>query len=192
MNTIKSTESTKRTARQLPALMVAVFAVLTVMSPTRAAQAEPVVDIDAAAPVISRHDIEIEAPLDTVWKIQTSISEWTQWRPTVTAAQFDGELKTGAAFKWEEGGLKITSTVQQLLPGRRIVWTGPAQGIFAVHVWEFTATERGVHVHTEESWSGDRVQAQAAALQPVLDGALIDWLERLKSTSEAAVAMATP
>lgn len=68
---------------------------------------------------------------------------------------------------------------------RRIVWTGPAQGIDAVHVWEFIATSGGVRVRTEESWRGDVVRANAATLQPVLDGALQDWLTRLKTTSEA-------
>ncbi len=69
---------------------------------------------------------------------------------------------------------------------RRIVWTGPAQGIFAVHAWEFTPTAQGVRVHTEESWSGDAVRANAGALQALLDQALQDWLERLKARSEEA------
>ncbi len=154
---------------------------------TTPVRAEPISGIDMAAPVISRNEIVIEAPLETVWKIQTDINAWIQWRPTVTAARFDGVLQAGSAFRWEEGGLKITSTVLELLPMRRIVWTGPAQGIDAVHVWEFTASEHGVRVRTEESWSGDVVGANAPALQPVLDGALQDWLARLKSTSEGSI-----
>ena len=137
--------------------------------------------------VFPKQGKRIGAPLETVWKIQTDINAWIQWRPTVTAARFDGVLQAGSAFRWEEGGLKITSTVLELLPMRRIVWTGPAQGIDAVHVWEFTASEHGVRVRTEESWSGDVVGANAPALQPVLDGALQDWLARLKSTSEGSI-----
>lgn len=96
-----------------------------------------------------------------------------------------GALQVGSAFEWEEAGLKITSTVQEIQPFRRIVWTGPAQGIDAVHVWEFTATANGVHVHTEESWTGEVVSANKAQLQPLLDGALADWLTRLKRMAEA-------
>jgi hypothetical protein len=51
-------------------------------------------------------------------------------------------------------------------------------------------TERGVHVHTEESWTGDPVRSNAATFQPLLDGALQDWLTRLKTASEASVLQA--
>lgn len=171
-----------------PAIVATVAtAILGAVLQTGDARAAPVTVIDQAAPVISRNEIFINAPLATVWKIQTGVSAWTTWRPTVTAAHFDGELQIGSVFKWEEGGLQITSTVQELLPLRRIVWTGPAQGIAAVHVWEFTPTEQGVRVRTEESWSGDVVSTNAATLKPVLDGALQEWLTRLKATSEQSV-----
>jgi|SRR5579859_7858479 len=150
------------------------------------ARTTPMTEIDRTAPIISRGDIFIKAPIETVWHIQTNISGWTTWRPTVSAAHYDGQLKAGSAFPWEEGGLQITSTVQDLVPMRRIVWTGPAQGIHAIHVWEFTATAEGVQVHTEESWTGEAAKAHAATLQPLLDKALQDWLARLKSTSEAS------
>ncbi|CUI08577.1 hypothetical protein BN2497_11931 [Janthinobacterium sp. CG23_2] len=119
--------------------------------------------------------------METIWNAQTDIWSWTQWRPTVTAAHLDGEPKAGSDFKWEEGGLKITSTVQERIPTRRIVWTGQAQGIDAVQVWGFIATSGGVRVRTGESWSGEVVRANAATLQPVLDGVLQDWLTRLSA-----------
>ncbi|MCW2392422.1 nucleoside-diphosphate-sugar epimerase/uncharacterized protein YndB with AHSA1/START domain [Sphingobium sp. B1D7B] len=163
---------------------LALAAALAIGAPSSPGQAR-VNHIDTAAPVISRNEIFIAAPVETVWAVQTDISAWTQWRPTVTAAHLDGELKAGSAFKWEEGGLKITSTVQELIPMRRIVWTGPAQGIDAVHKWEFIRTNGGVRVRTEESWSGNVVNKNAVTLQPMLDRALQDWLTRLKATSEA-------
>lgn len=179
-----SSKSSMATHAAAAAVLTAVRGVVLQIDDARAA---PVTGIDQTAPVVSRNEIVIDAPLETVWKIQTGISAWTKWRPTVTAARFNGELKVGSAFKWEEGGLQITSTVQELVPLRRIVWTGPAQGIDAVHVWEFTTTEQGVRVRTEESWSGDTVRTNAAVLKPILDGALQDWLTRLKTTSEATV-----
>jgi len=141
-------------------------------------------DIDATAPVITRDEILINAPLDAVWRIQTDVSAWPTWRPEVRAARLDGDLDVGSVFHWEEGGLEITSTVQEIAPLRRIVWTGPAQGIEAVHVWQFTPAPAGVLVHTEESWSGAPVDAQAASLQPLLDGAIRAWLGHLKVRAE--------
>lgn len=155
------------------------------LSSAGSACADTAVGIDRSAPIISIRDIDIDAPLSKVWAIQTNISAWPTWRPTVSAAHHDGELSVGSAFPWEEGGLQIVSTVRDIVPKRRMVWTGPAQGIFAVHVWEFQETARGVHVHTEESWSGDVVRVNAASLQPLLDGALQEWLQRLKRASEA-------
>ncbi|MCC8401411.1 SRPBCC family protein [Paraburkholderia sp. MMS20-SJTN17] len=183
MKNIISSAAARFVARASVLTSIAVVAVALLAA--EEAHAGTTVDIDLAAPVVSRHDVDIDAPLSTVWAVQTNISAWPTWRPTVTAAHFDGTLSAGSAFKWEEGGLKITSTVREIVPQRRIVWTGPAQGIFAVHVWEFSATGRGVHVHTEESWSGDVVRANATTLQPMLDGALGDWLTRLKQVSEA-------
>ena len=183
MNNFTSGAAARLIARTsvVTAFTVVAVALLT----AKRAHAEATVSIDQAAPVVSRQDVDIDAPLSTVWAVQTNIPAWPTWRPTVTAAHFDGTLSVGSVFKWEEGGLKITSTIQEIVPQRRIVWTGPAQGILAVHVWELTATERGVHVHTEESWSGKVVRANVTTLQPMLDGALQDWLARLKQVSES-------
>ena len=142
-------------------------------------------DINSAAPVITRDEIIIDAPLDVVWKTQTAISGWPRWRPQVASARFQGHLTVGSVFHWEEGELQIASTVRELQPLRRLVWDGPAQGIYAVHVWEFTATNRGVLVHTEESWEGDPVSAQASTLQPLLDSAIRTWLTNLKRAAES-------
>jgi uncharacterized protein YndB with AHSA1/START domain len=111
-------------------------------------------DVDSNAPVLTRDEILIDAPIEVVWKTQTDIAAWPRWRPEVPAARFEGDLAVGSVFHWEEGGLQIASTVQEINPPRRLVWAGPAQGIYAIHVWEFTPTDHGVLVHTEESWEG--------------------------------------
>ena len=92
----------------------------------------------------------------------------------------------GTVFHWQTSGLHITSTIQEIEPQRRIVWTGPAQGIEAVHVWTLTPDENGVRVHTEESWNGEPVRSQLAPMQRVLDQSLKAWLENLKRTAEAS------
>ncbi|WP_329582555.1 hypothetical protein [Streptomyces sp. NBC_01361] len=71
------------------------------------------------------------------------------------------------------------------MPGKRPAWGGPAQGITAVHVWTFTPTEKGVLVHTEESWTGAPVDADTANLQAALDASLHAWVNNLKDGSES-------
>ncbi|MCX5011163.1 hypothetical protein OG765_09195 [Streptomyces sp. NBC_00555] len=44
------------------------------------------VRIDETAPVITRKDILIHAPLPTIWKIQTDVEKWPTWQPKAVAA----------------------------------------------------------------------------------------------------------
>jgi uncharacterized protein YndB with AHSA1/START domain len=142
-------------------------------------------DINPTAPVLTRDEILIDAPLAVVWRMQTDIAAWPRWRPQVSTAHFEGDLAVGSVFHWEEGGLEITSTVREISPPRRLVWDGRARGIYAIHVWQFTPTDRGVLVHTEESWEGEPVRAQLATLEPLLNGAIRTWLTNLKHAAES-------
>ena len=144
-------------------------------------------DIDRDAPVITHGEILIAAPLATIWNIQTNIPSWPTWQPDVSAASIDGPLAVGTVFHWQTGGLSITSTIQEIEPQRRIVWSGPAQGIEAVHVWTLTPGENGVRVHTEESWNGEPVRSQLDTMQHALDQSLKAWLENLKRAAEASI-----
>ena len=147
----------------------------------------PDVTIDATAPVITRDDIVIRSSLRTVWRLQTDVDNWPSWQPGVSSAHVGtpGRLRVGSEFRWLVEGLDVTSTVMQIEPERRIVWGGPGSGITAVHVWTFTPHRDGVHVHTEESWSGTPVEADVPGAQAALDASLDGWLHNLKNAAEA-------
>ncbi|GAA3044475.1 SRPBCC family protein [Streptomyces roseofulvus] len=145
------------------------------------------VTIDETAPVITRDAIVIHAPASRVWHIQTDVEGWPAWQPGVSsvAKKTKGALRPGSSWVWSTEGLEnITSTVEQVERGRRIVWGGPAAGITAVHVWTFEPTEDGVIVRTEESWTGEPVDANAEYLQEALDASLDHWLHNLKHRAE--------
>jgi uncharacterized protein YndB with AHSA1/START domain len=105
-------------------------------------------DINTAAPVITRDEILIRAPIETIWEIQTDVAGWPSWQGEVDGAQIDGPLAVGSVFRWQTAGLDITSTVEEIDPPRRIVWGGPAQGVVAVHVWTLEPQQDGVLVRT--------------------------------------------
>jgi uncharacterized protein YndB with AHSA1/START domain len=88
-------------------------------------------EIDTEAPVITRDQILINAPVEKIWEIQTDVSGWPAWQPDVDGAESEGPLEVGSVFHWQTAGLDITSTVQEIDPPRRIVWSGHAQGISA-------------------------------------------------------------
>lgn len=141
-------------------------------------------EINEDAAVITRDEIVIQAPIETIWDIQTNVDEWPSWQPDVDGARSEGALGVGSVFRWQTAGLDITSTVEEIDAPNRIVWGGPAQGIVAVHVWTFEPRDDGVLVRTAESWEGEPVTAQVETLQGALDWSLRAWLENLKRTAE--------
>jgi hypothetical protein len=143
-------------------------------------------DIDENAPVITREEILIDAPLGTVWALHNDISSWSERLPDIDASTIEGPLAVGTVFHWQTSGLSIESTIQEIEPPRRIVWSGPAQGIMAIHLWTMTLSDEDrVLVHTEESWDGEPVRAEPKEMQQALDGSLRAWLQSLKHKAEA-------
>ncbi|NUW39587.1 SRPBCC family protein [Nonomuraea rhodomycinica] len=142
--------------------------------------------IDTSAPVVARHSITIDAPLRRVWDLHTDVSGWTSWQSDITAASADGPLVPGSVFHWTTFGMEIASTVYAVEEPYRILWGGPAHGIDGIHQWTFTEADGIVQVHTEESWDGDPIRADAESMAAALDASLTAWLERLKKTAENA------
>jgi uncharacterized protein YndB with AHSA1/START domain len=146
-----------------------------------------VITIDETAPVIARLSTVIDAPLATVWELHTDIAAWPTWNTDIDQAEPNGPLVPGNSFSWRTHGLDITSTVRELVPGERIVWGGPANGIEGIHVWTFEQNGDQVTVRTEESWSGAPVEAAADHLGRALHDSLETWLTRLKARAEQAI-----
>jgi uncharacterized membrane protein len=194
-----------KTARALLAVPLAAAA-LFAATPADAATASPLTcrgqGIDPAAQVHYRTETFVQAPVDTVWKVQTAVEGWPAWQAAVTSAkQLDpGPLHAGSRFRWTTPApatpsspattLVITSTVGQVQPERCIRWTGPAIGDGlridrGVHVWTFTPARGGVVVRTEESWTGAQVEADPATANQYLASGLDLWLADLETAAEA-------
>ena len=142
-------------------------------------------DIDRDAPVIVRHEIDINAPLETVWRLQTDVNGWPAWQTDITAARLDGPFEPGNSFTWTSYGFTVTSTIYAVAERARTLWGGAAQGVMGTHEWVYTQTPTGVHVATHESFSGQPVQADVTEMQSALDKSLTDWLGHLKATAES-------
>ncbi|MGW7018397.1 SRPBCC family protein [Streptomyces decoyicus] len=156
--------------------------------------------VDPDALVRHRTETVINAPLRTVWKLQTDVERWPSWQtPVESVERLDhGPLRKGSAFRWTTPippnpstpatSLEITSTVQQIKRNSCIRWTGPAIGeglrIDGVHVWNFTEVKGGVRVSTEETHTGDQVEADVPTATKILREGLEAWLRELKSAAE--------
>ena len=63
-------------------------------------------EINTAAPVITRDEILINAPVKKIWEIQTDVSAWPAWQPDVDGAESDGPLEVGSVFPLADGGAR--------------------------------------------------------------------------------------
>jgi len=143
-------------------------------------------DIDQNAPVITRDEIVIAAPVGTVWNLFADISAWLDWNKDIESASLDGPLSVGATFRWRTAGMDITSTVDEWVPQQGVAWSGLVQGILGIHVWRFTPVAGGTLVQTEESWDGEPVRAaQPGLMQQALDRSIRSWLESLKREADS-------
>ena len=84
--------------------------------------------VDRAAPVIARHEIDIEAPMGTVWKLHVDVNAWPIWQTDITAAHIDGALEPGVSFDWTSYGFTVTSTVYDVNERARVLWGEPPAG----------------------------------------------------------------
>ena len=61
--------------------------------------------IHRTALVIACHEIDIGAPLATVWRLQTDVNGWPARQADITAARLDGPFEPGISFTWTSYGL---------------------------------------------------------------------------------------
>ncbi|ARA93750.1 hypothetical protein AWN76_011635 [Rhodothermaceae bacterium RA] len=143
-------------------------------------------DINRSAPAMASAEGVIHAPPELVWAIQSDFETWPAWNAAVTRMRLDGPVAPGTSFRWTAGGAPIRSTIQEVVPGRRLVWTGRMPGIRAVHVWHFEPHPEGTRVRTEESFEGVLVRWLAGPMQRMLAASLAQGLAALKAEAEKA------
>ena len=141
--------------------------------------------VDTSAPVVAHNDVQIRAPLESVWQLHIDVNAWPTWQQAITEAHMDGTFEPGNSFDWSSYGFAVTSQIYEVSDHSRTLWGGTAGGITGVHEWIFRETSDGVLASTSESFAGDPVSADVDGMQGQLDASLIAWLDYLKSAAEA-------
>ena len=142
------------------------------------------IQINEKAPVVAKQEIEIDAPVETVWAILTSINDWTKWQSSVTRAHLNGSVGEGTGFVWKAGGFTFRSVIHTCQPCQFLGWTGKTIGVSAIHNWKFKQLGGSVLVIIEESLQGVLASLMTKNLQRSLDQGIRKSLEELKSASE--------
>ena len=140
--------------------------------------------VNAAAPVQTQQLIRIHAPPEKIWALMTDVNHWADWQKDISNPRMSGAFQAGRSFDWESGGLRIHSTLSVAEPFKRIVWSGPAFGAFAIHSWTLTAHGDITEVQVRESMEGWLVSLATPVFQKGLDTSIASWLVALKQAAE--------
>jgi len=144
-------------------------------------------NIDTNAPIFSRKEILIHAPIEKVWEILIDIENWNSWQPDITAAKLEGPLEAGTTFRWKAKGLKIVSTLHTVIQHKQIGWTGVSLGMYAIHNWMFEAHGETTLGITEESLSGWLTRLMILLDPHFLEKSLETSLQNLKTMAEGEI-----
>ncbi|MCB9077836.1 MAG: SRPBCC family protein [Anaerolineaceae bacterium] len=64
--------------------------------------------------------VEIEAPVETVWAVITNPQQWPFWFPGIEAVSNVSEVKPGGTFQWQDEGRTGVGTIVSLEPNERL------------------------------------------------------------------------
>lgn len=143
------------------------------------------IPINENASVKSKNQIEIDAPLATVWDVLTDINNWANWQKAVSETIVDGEIKEGTRFNWKAGGLSFKSRIHTVNSMSMFGWTGTTFGASAIHNWTFKEMDNKTIVKVEESLQGVFPRLFRGYFQKNLDAGVRTNLEELKTASES-------
>ena len=89
--------------------------------------------------------VDVTAPHEMLWRAVTSVTEWSQWSPTIDeVVLLDGPLGPGARVKVSQPKLRTTVyTVDDWQPGTRFTWTAKTSGVRVHAGHEVRATGAG-------------------------------------------------
>ena len=141
-------------------------------------------DINKNAPVKTQQQITIHASLEKIYHIMSDVNHWSNWHKDVQDPVMNLPFQKGNSFDWKSGGLTIHSTLHTTIPYRKIGWSGPAFGAFAIHNWTLIPKGDYTTVIVDESMEGWLVSLMSKKFQTHLEQSLRLWLKDLKAEAE--------
>ncbi|MBK1897017.1 SRPBCC family protein [Chryseobacterium paridis] len=141
-------------------------------------------DINRNAPVKTQQKITIHASPEKIYRIMSDVNHWSTWNKDIQDPVMNTPFVKGNSFDWKSGGLTICSTLHTTIPNRKIGWSGPAFGAFAIHNWTFVRDSNDTQVIVDESMEGWLVSMMSTKFQTHLEQSLQTWLKDLKTEAE--------
>jgi uncharacterized protein YndB with AHSA1/START domain len=64
--------------------------------------------------------VEIDAPVETVWKVLTDARRWPEWLPGVDQVSSVGALRKGSTFEWVDDDRTGRGVIAEFEPQKRL------------------------------------------------------------------------
>lgn len=141
-------------------------------------------EINQKAPVRASAEVIIDAPVAVVWEVLSDIRNWPTWNHAVSTVSMFGDFEPLTDFHWKADGVTIISTLQEIEPQQRLLWTGRTPGIRATHLWQFDEQDGQTRVRTEETFEGLMARFLKGPLSKMLSSSLEQGVQSLKKESE--------
>ncbi len=139
--------------------------------------------------MLVKHQIEINAPVQEVWKLWYDIEGWNAWYPDIVSVtkKTPGKVMSGTRFvqKMKLGGraLPVKTELSALQEPVKIAWSGGGPGLQVVHSILLDDLGGRTRVRSEETWDG-LLSPLPALFREKIDEVTIRCLEGLKAYAE--------
>jgi hypothetical protein len=142
------------------------------------------------SPIFTHNELFIAAPAGRIWAPLIRAARWPDFYAGAKDVQIEGgseDLALGTTFRWKTLGVRVTTVIEEFVPGLRLGWSGRVMGSTAYHGWVITPTPEGCHVVTEETQQGFVPSVGRFFLRKDLLKLHQQWLEGLArvATTEA-------
>lgn len=99
------------------------------------------------APLYAQNELLIAASPATVWAWLIRADLWSSLYENATDVEFvvwpGPTLRAGSVFRWSTFDFRLTSTVHDFEPERRLGWIATGPGVDAYHTWFLEPTDDG-------------------------------------------------
>jgi hypothetical protein len=109
------------------------------------------------SPIYTYNELFIPAPADRIFAALLRPGEWPSFYGNAKDVEIEGgaaELALGTKFHWTTFGVRVHTTIEELVVDRRLAWSGHALGSTAYHGWSIEPVPGGCLVVTEETQQG--------------------------------------
>jgi len=146
--------------------------------------------------MVIKEEIEIDAPLNVVWKTFSQMEDWDSWNTACRSCCIvsgDADLSVDTCFSFVIRPLAFPLKVQPKIvkcdPSREVVWEGGKFGINASHTWQFREEHGKVKLLSVETFKGPMVWVGHLLSVPRrLHRLTLEFLETLKTAAESCSA----